>query len=872
MKDRRSEWRGDPLLHRSRRSRSPMMSFKRQQRPPMRAHRPSGRRSASRERRQEHPLRRLDHGRELVHNHSPPPQHRYRSLSPPFSSRDDGFRFQHDYVLPDHPSFNPSWKYSPSIKDREFHSQIDGALPPSSLDIEEQGILRQNSTFIGEGSSRSLYSDHPIGSAVLNLERMRRSGGSFGMEIQEVDMHSYNDGRRDPYDDMDRRHIHSRGFSIPKLPSSQLRPFSNISSSGILKEEVNSLHHNPISDGLATGVGRYPDDHLEHYTYNQVPKSDPLRHGLLDGSRIYEHDELGPIGLDDHRHRVQDELYKKMPGASRTELTNATSSTQFELDYPGDWRDQDDSTNRNLIQRTFSERRHYLQRDFAHDFDDVRAQQELPTNSGNWHDGLRIKSSRDYERMPFEEGFASEKHFFPISHRVEHRNRKPLLSDHEVDEHRLSMSAHDRSHMDDLGDYDVERMENRNYDIIEDIDDIDSRTVFMNDRHSFAPYVNEEMWPSEEMAGPSMSKSMLMEQSRYRKFLRGISSSDAFMPSKVVSSTPAEIGRNIDSKRRLKHPRSDFDTSSFSERRQDSLRPYKYWKRGMQDRLGAQARGKHDSDSLVVKNDPPEDSEEFKQQVHKAFLRYSKLLNESQHNQRIYQNQGNTYSLLCSVCGSTSKEFLDTNGLVTHCYHSHKPGLKTEHLGFHKALCVLLGWNWRVPPENSRAYQAMPVADAKAMREDLILWPPLVIIHNILVGDYSSTKVGKVVNVDSLEKILREMGFGAGKIRFCHGRPANQSIFTVKFLPTFSGLQTAERLHKHLADKKHGKQEFLQISSRGKNSEVESQSKRPDEFLYGYIAVAEDLYKLDPETKRRSLLKSRKDDIEAIADAPLNTI
>ncbi|XP_020586578.1 uncharacterized protein LOC110028883 isoform X2 [Phalaenopsis equestris] len=784
MKDRR-EWRGDTLSHRFGRSRSPAM---RQQRPQAMPHRSFDRRSSSRELRQDHPLRRSDHGKEIIYNHSPLPHHRYRLPSPPTSSRDDDFRFQHEYLLPEHNSSNPSWKTSQSIKDREFIIQINEDLPPSSLDMAEQGMLRQNSTLTGERTSRFIYSDQ-------NSDTMRCRGGGFGMGMQEVELHSYNDGHRGPHDNMDGRRMHSSDFSIPNLPSSQLRPFSSTSSSGILKEEVKGLHRSPVSDGLAYGIGRHPNDPLEHYPYHQIPKSDPLRPIPLDMSQTHDYDELHPRGLDDHRPRVQDETYKKIPSVSLSNFRDPTSSTI--LDYPGDWMDKDVSSNRNLIQRTFSDCHHDLNRGVSHNYDDMRTTQELLTYSGDWQGGLRVKSSQDYERIPFDESRTPERDFFSSSHRAEHRNSKPLISDHGLDEHRLSMSAHDMSHMDVLRDYDLERMERRNHSIVEDIDeshsrvlfknerryfnesdeilrDYDlermgrrnhnivedlheshSRVLFMNDRRSFN--VSDEMWVTEERSEPSLSKSRLMKHSRYGKVSGGISKSDAFMLSSGASSMHAERDLNINLKRRLKHTRSDFHTRYVSERRPDLLRSHKNWKRGIQDRLGAQGGGPYDNHANVVKNDPSEDSEEFKQQVHKAFLRYSKLFYETRQNQRIYKNQGSSYSLLCSVCGSTSKEFLDTNSLVTHSYHSLKKGLKTEHLGFHKALCVLLGWNWRVPPDKSRAYQSMPVADAKAMRDDLILWPPLVIIHNILIGDNSGTKDAKVVTLESLEKKLRAL-------------------------------------------------------------------------------------------------------------------
>ncbi|ONK57398.1 uncharacterized protein A4U43_C09F110 [Asparagus officinalis] len=110
------------------------------------------------------------------------------------------------------------------------------------------------------------------------------------------------------------------------------------------------------------------------------------------------------------------------------------------------------------------------------------------------------------------------------------------------------------------------------------------------------------------------------------------------------------------------------------------------------------------------------------------------------------------------------------------------------------------------------------------------------------------------------------MGFDAGKVRVCRGKPANQSVLVVKFSPTLSGLQEAERLHNFYADKNRGRQGFEELTSNHGNREA--RVEKDEELLYGYMAVAEDLDKLDPETKKRSLVKSKKD-IKAVADAPL---
>jgi len=81
------------------------------------------------------------------------------------------------------------------------------------------------------------------------------------------------------------------------------------------------------------------------------------------------------------------------------------------------------------------------------------------------------------------------------------------------------------------------------------------------------------------------------------------------------------------------------------------------------------------------------------------------------------------------------KEFSDTHSLIMHTYnYSDSADLLVDHLGLHKALCVLFGWNHLMPPDNSRVYQSLSAEEAAANQDDLIMWPPLVIIHNTITG------------------------------------------------------------------------------------------------------------------------------------------
>ncbi|KAI4334275.1 hypothetical protein L6164_018985 [Bauhinia variegata] len=268
----------------------------------------------------------------------------------------------------------------------------------------------------------------------------------------------------------------------------------------------------------------------------------------------------------------------------------------------------------------------------------------------------------------------------------------------------------------------------------------------------------------------------------------------------------------------------------------------------------------------LTKIEPPEDSKDFKQQVDNAFLRFVKLLNENQAQRRKYVDQGGTGTLKCSICGSTSKEFANTLSLAMHSFKSCKAGCRAEHLGFHKALCVLLGWSDTVAPNGSWVQRMLPAAEASSMKNDLIIWPPVVVVHNISIAQNNPDE-RMIVSVEELEAILNGIGFSGGKIKVSRGKPANFSILVVAFSATLSGLQEAERLNKFYDDNKHGRAEFQEIDSCGfKNSNERSLyiPGKNESALYGYLGNARDLDKLDFERKKHSVVKSRKE-IQAMA-------
>lgn len=102
---------------------------------------------------------------------------------------------------------------------------------------------------------------------------------------------------------------------------------------------------------------------------------------------------------------------------------------------------------------------------------------------------------------------------------------------------------------------------------------------------------------------------------------------------------------------------------------------------------------------------------------------------------------------------SSTKEFADTISLAKHAFTSNRVGYRYEHLGFHKALCVLMGWNHTGGPNGLWALDVLPSTEALSLKEDLIIWPPVVLIHNSSLSNYNlSERI--IVSIEGLKDIL----------------------------------------------------------------------------------------------------------------------
>lgn len=119
-----------------------------------------------------------------------------------------------------------------------------------------------------------------------------------------------------------------------------------------------------------------------------------------------------------------------------------------------------------------------------------------------------------------------------------------------------------------------------------------------------------------------------------------------------------------------------------------------------------------------------------------------------------------TYSLLNILhYFSVSKEFLDTQRLAMHAFMSRKGGLRAQHLGLLKAICVMLGWNSVIPANTPRWFpETLSTTEASAQKQDLIIWPPVVIVHNISILDNNSNGQGPTTE-EALGQYLRGILF-----------------------------------------------------------------------------------------------------------------
>ncbi|CAM8993281.1 unnamed protein product [Rhodiola kirilowii] len=304
-------------------------------------------------------------------------------------------------------------------------------------------------------------------------------------------------------------------------------------------------------------------------------------------------------------------------------------------------------------------------------------------------------------------------------------------------------------------------------------------------------------------------------------------------------------------------------TSGAFRRDSEEHKSFKYLKVGPGDFDGLSSRsrqavggGRNEVDVNRSRVDPGK--------LKKEFLRFVKMINETGAQRKKYLEDGKQGTLRCVACGRSSKEFSDTHGLIMHTYHSDNADLLPDHLGLHKALCVLMGWNYSKPPDNSKSYQSLSAAEAASNQDDLIMWPPLVIIHNTCTG---KNKEGRMEGLGNkvMDARLKDLGFTSGKAKSVYGKEGHQGITLVKFPGDRSGLKEAIRLAEYLEKEKQGRKSWAHVeatTTRKDDDEnpslvnLDEKSKEKRRILYGYLGTAADQEKIDFETRKKVVIQS----------------
>lgn len=253
--------------------------------------------------------------------------------------------------------------------------------------------------------------------------------------------------------------------------------------------------------------------------------------------------------------------------------------------------------------------------------------------------------------------------------------------------------------------------------------------------------------------------------------------------------------------------------------------------------------------------------------VMKAFLHFAKLINDNANQRRNYLENGKHGPVQCLACGRSSKDFPDVHALVMHTYYSDNADLRMDHLGLHRALCVLMGWSYMRPPDNSQAYQFLPADEAAANQDDLILWPPMVIIHNTSTGKGKDGRMEGMGN-KAMDSKLRDLGFPGGKSHSLYNREGHRGITLVKFANDRSGLEAALRLADYFEKERRGRREWARVQSMATGHDddnnpdlvsVDDRTKERKKILYGYLGTASDLEKLDFETRKKVAIESKRE-------------
>ena len=291
------------------------------------------------------------------------------------------------------------------------------------------------------------------------------------------------------------------------------------------------------------------------------------------------------------------------------------------------------------------------------------------------HDILNSGVVQEHELSRLRSHYVSGGDANPVSQKE--RLKIIPVADYDMEMHRLAIRRQ-RMKGEEHDIYDAsDRILKRKHSMEEEVTRYNSRSIISSKWYTHVPRrfqghlgdSVEEMY-DEDLAGLASTKPTRMERNGYRHSERIFDGRDHRSSSAydwLSSQDPLEYeeerpiksykpgGRYIKGQNR---PSSlSWNNSYHFDKRSYPNKQHKVWKRIKEDYYEDVDANENDFDPSEedwenpVKSEPPEDSEEFKQMVHKSFLKFSKKLNEHPSVRRRYKEQGQAGSLFCIVCG-----------------------------------------------------------------------------------------------------------------------------------------------------------------------------------------------------------------------------
>lgn len=653
LKEHRSDWRHGQFIRRPHRSSLSPSSRDRHPRSPTR-------RSTSTDRR-DYASKRSDYGKQL-HNDPTSTPHRRFLHSP---NQREGYELPRRFMLSNDSNLKPELssnsKMSHMIEDEEYLLNDNGLPGVSHLGLETQSMLYQKRLTWDDGSPQTFYSLPEDANFSTEAALLKQENTGRNRVPLDVGFHDYHDRLRNPFDERHGVKAYTSDASFATTPS--LRSYGGASSSNLSKNDMLSLYddhpHQPSDGYLRDGSNKYINDTFDRIGYAQMQISEPPRRSPLSPARMdpqyFERDGFSQREQSNRRFLVSDEIYEKIPWRSRSDHHDKVGSSFRDLE--GGRIGELDASRNVTSESGHWDKQYYLHEDAeleCHEVKNIKA--DFFEGSSSGHTGYKIKQSRVHELATVEETYALRSVAGPTSYNE--RPTSPTYYGHRVNVYgQVIRSPQREADMDDLYELPSERITRKQYVSDGYISEPDPRNLVSNDGTAFRSISSAgatgNIWLErrDEQQKVIQSKRMATGHSKYKTISHRVPRSDAWLPAGETLRHP-EHGHGTNIKKRLRSGPSEAHCSYNSERRKEFFKSHKSCKKDLEERHESPARDRyHSKDTRTqTKRDPVAGSEEFKQQVHKSFLRFLKLLNEDMQQLKRYREQGNE-GHLCSVCG-----------------------------------------------------------------------------------------------------------------------------------------------------------------------------------------------------------------------------